>query len=169
MSLWTPGGEHQVPREEPNPAATPTGTGASPANPAAEVSPEDLLAALSPEDRAQLEAMAPEERARAEQMLMEMAGVQQQMAETPAAVVVANHAMGLYELATIHLRQAPPNFGEAQVAIDGFAALVDTLRGKLGADEATLTNALDQLQMAFVQLKGAPEGTAIGEPPADQP
>ena len=151
MSLWTPGGEHEVPRDRPT-AAEPA---PPPAGPLGAVSEEDLLAALSPEDRAQLAAMSPEERDRAEAMLLEMVGVQQQMAETPAAVVVANHAMGLYELATIHLRQQPPNFGEAQIAIDAFAALVESLRGKLGQDEATLTDALDQLRMAFVQLKSA--------------
>ena len=47
---------------------------------------------------------------------------------------------------------------EAQVAIDGFAALVEALRGRLGADEATLVDALNQIRMAFVQLRAAVEG-----------
>jgi hypothetical protein len=157
MSLWTPGGEHEVPREQPKPAAATEGGG--------DIDPmQELLAALSPEDRAQLAAMSPEERARAEAMIVEMATVQQQMAETPAAVVVANHAMGLYELATIHLRVQPPNFPEAQVAIDAFAALVEALQGKLGPDEATLVEALSQIRMAFVQLRQA----SGGEPAADE-
>ena len=164
MSLWTPGGEHEVPRPQDAPAA--------PAGPAPSTPPagggvtDELLAALSPEDRAALAAMSPEERARAEASIREMIEVQEQMASTPAAVVVANHAMGLYELATIHLRQAPPNFGEAQVAIDGFAALVEALKGKLGQDEATLTDALTQLRMAFVQLKSAVEGAEPVAPDA---
>ncbi len=165
MSLWTPGGEHEVPRDQPS-----TSSPAEPADPSGARGPvtADLLAALSPEDRAQLAAMPPEERERAEAMLLEMAQVQQQMAETPAAVVVANHAMGLYELATIHLRQQPPNFGEAQVAIDAFAALVGAVEGKLGPDEATLNDALNQLKMAFVQLRAAVEGqTSADQPPAD--
>ena len=152
MSLWTPGGEHEVPRPK-SPASSGPADAEDLESQVADATSE-LLAALSPEDRAQLAAMSPEERARAEDMLVEMATVQMQMAETPAAVVVANHAMGLYELATIHLRQQPPNFGEAQIAIDGFAAVVEVLHGRLGADEATLTDALAQIQLAFVQLPG---------------
>ena len=70
------------------------------------------------------------------QMAQEMADVQRQMAEAPAAVVIANHAMGIYELATIHLRQQPPNLAEAKVAIDAFGALLEALKGRLGPDEA---------------------------------
>jgi len=164
MSLWTPGGEHEVPRERPAttaPSGPPAGADPSAGEPQG-VSEEQLLAALAPEDRAQLAAMGPEERARALAAIQEMVEVQQQMATTPAAVVVANHAMGMYELATIHLRQAVPNFSEAQVAIDGFAALVDALQGKLGEDEATLVNALTQIRMAFVQLKAAADAGELG-------
>jgi hypothetical protein len=166
MSLWTPGGEHEVPREPaaPEPGPEPSG---GPTN-------ADLLASLPPEDRARLEALSPEERERAmgqlRQMAEEMAAVQQQMAEAPAAVVVANHAMGIYELATIHLRQQPPNLAEAKVAIDAFGALMQSLQGRLGPDEATLDQALHQLRMAFVQLsqaaQGGPEAGQAGEPPA---
>jgi hypothetical protein len=155
-SLWTPGGEHKVPpREAGGPAAEPS--------PAPEggggggLSYQDVLASLPPEDRARLEAMSPEDRERAlaqlHQMAEEMAEVQRQMAEAPAAVVIANHAMGIYELATIHLRQQPPNLTEARVAIDAFGALLGALQGKLGPDEATLIQALQQLRMAYVQLQ----------------
>jgi len=159
MSLWTPGGEHQVPRENPGEAPASDAPGGPAAPPAAGGGPDELLSRLSPEDRAALEAMGPEERARAEAMIREMAAAQAQMAETPAAVIVANHAMGLYELATIHLRQSPPNFPEAQIAIDSFAALVESLKGRLGPDEATLGDALTQIRMAFVQLRGSAEPT----------
>ena len=94
MSLWTPDGEHSVPREAPR--AEPT------------VEPDDdPLAGLTDEQREQAMAMA-----------AEMEEVRQQLASVPAAVVIANHAMGLYELAAIHLSTQPPNFPEAQVAID---------------------------------------------------
>jgi hypothetical protein len=158
MSLWTPGGEHQVPREpqRPEPGPAPEGPGAAPPSNA------DLLASLPPEDRARLEALTPEERERAmeqlRQMAQEMADVQRQMAEAPAAVVIANHAMGIYELAAIHLRQQPPNLTEAKVAIDAFAVLLEALAGRLGPDEATLQQACQQLQMAFVQLQGGETG-----------
>ena len=127
MSLWTPDGEHRVEREQAN-----------------EAPQEDPLAGLSPEEREQAMAMA-----------AEMDEVRQQLAAAPAAVVVANHAMGLYELAAIHLSSQPPNFAEAQVAIDAMAAVVDSLQGRLGENEQTLVDALAQLRMAYVQLHGA--------------
>jgi hypothetical protein len=83
----------------------------------------------------------------------------------PAAQVVANHAMGCWELAAIHLSAQPPNFAEAQVAIDSFGALTEVVKGRLGDDEATLNDALAQLRLAFVQLKATyAEGDASAEP-----
>jgi hypothetical protein len=81
----------------------------------------------------------------------------------PAAQVVANHAMGCWELAAIHLSNQPPRFEEAQVAIDAFGALVEVLDGKLGADEATLRDALAQLRLAFVQVKASYEAAGPGD------
>ena len=131
MSLWTPDGEHRVEREE------------SPAEPE-----QDPLAGLSPEERERAMAMA-----------AEMDEVRRQLAEVPASVVVANHAMGMYELAAIHLSSQPPNFVEAQVAIDAMAAIVEGLKGRLGENEPTLIDALGQLRMAYVQLHGAASET----------
>ena len=82
-----------------------------------------------------------------------MAEARARLLETPAAMIVANHGMGLYELAALHLSQEKPNFTEATVAIDGLAAIVEKLEGRLGEAEATLREALDQLRMVFVQLK----------------
>ena len=134
MSLWTPDGEHRVERDEPAPEPE-----------------DDPLAGLSDEDRERAMAMAEE-----------MDEVRQQLASVPAAVVVANHAMGLYELAAIHLSSQPPSFSEAQLAIDAMAAIVDGLVGRLGENEDTLKDALNQLKMAYVQLKGAAAATAEG-------
>jgi hypothetical protein len=131
MSLWTPDGEHRVAREEPSAERGPEPVG-------------DPLADLSPEEREQAMAMA-----------AEMDEVRRQLASVPAAVVVTNHAMGLYELAAIHLSSQPPNFAEAQLAIDAMAAILDGLGGRLGENEATLHDALNQLRMAYVQLHGA--------------
>ena len=142
MSLWTPDGEHRVEREEP---------GSSGPGSAEFVSGEDPLESLSPEEREQAIAMA-----------QEMDEVRRQLASVSAAVVVANHAMGLYELAAIHLSSQPPNFSEAQVAIDAMAAIVDGLVGRLGENEDTLKDALNQLKMAYVQLKGAVSATTEG-------
>lgn len=75
------------------------------------------------------------------------------LAEVPAQVVVLNHAMGLYELAAIHLSAAPPNLTEAALAIDAVACLVEGLGDRLGDDVDTLRAALSNIQMAFVQIK----------------
>jgi len=142
MSLWTPGGEHPVDR---NPSSTEEGDAdASEA--------EDPLAGLTPEERERAMAMA-----------AEMDDVRRQLASVPAAVVVANHVMGLYELGAIHLSADPPNFGEAQLAIDAMGVIMDGLRGRLGENEGTLADALGQLRLAFVQLRNAASDAATDE------
>ena len=143
MSLWTPDGERPVQRE-PQPAADPATAAAG-----GGLDPSMLPPGMAEE----LAALSPEDRARAEAVLMEMAEVQQRIAQAPAADVVANHLMGIYELGAIHLQQDPPHFAEASVAIDALRAVVEGLKGRLGEHEPTLAEALQQLQMAFVQLK----------------
>ena len=75
------------------------------------------------------------------------------LAEVPAQAVVANHVMGLYELAAIHLSAEPPRFGDAALAIDAVACLVEGLGERLGPDAATLAEALSNIRLAFVQIK----------------
>ena len=83
-----------------------------------------------------------------------MAEAQGQLASAiPAHVVVANHAMGLYELAAIHLTRSDPNLAEAVIAIDALGAVVEGLEGRLGEAEATLRDALANIRVAFVQIK----------------
>ena len=139
MSLWTPGGEHEVPDDDPHAGFDPGG-----------IDPDDL----SDEDRARLETMA-----------QEMAEVRQQLLQVPASTVVANHAMGLYELAAIHLSNQPPNLPEGRVAIDAMAGVVEGLEGRLGENEPVLRDALAQLRLAFVQLQAA-AGEGQGPTPA---
>src|SRR4051812_15835558 len=55
---------------------------------------------------------------RVDEALEAMADVRRQLAEVPAEVVVANHAMGLYELAAIHLSASPPDLVQSVLAID---------------------------------------------------
>lgn len=89
----------------------------------------------------------------------QLEAITRELASTPASVVIANHAMGLFELAALHLSQQPPNLDEAALAIDAMAALVESLAGRLGEHEATLRDALAQLRMAFVQIRaGVAEG-----------
>ena len=146
-SLWTPGGEHPVdpktsehqPPEEPPAASVPD------------------LKHLSPEEQSQAEALA-----------REMAEVREQLASTPAALVVANHLMGLYELAAIHLSQQPPNMGEASVAIDALGAVVEALPDRLGEAEGTQRDAHHQIRLAYVQVgQQADDGPGEAEPDND--
>ncbi len=77
------------------------------------------------------------------------------LAGIPAEVVVSNHVMGLYELAAIHLGSEPPSLIEAALAIDAVGCLVEGLGGRLGPDSDTLTAALANMRLAFVQIKNA--------------
>jgi hypothetical protein len=84
-----------------------------------------------------------------------MAQLQQQLAEAPASVVVANHCFGLFELAALHLSQPEPKLEEAQLAIDALGSIVEKLAGRLGEPEAQLIEGLTQLRLAFVQISQA--------------
>ncbi len=98
------------------------------------------------------------------------AALEQELAairNTPAAVIVANHAIQLFELARIHLTADPPNLAGASLAIDAMAAIVESLGGRLGDDEATLGDGLAQIRLAFVQLKAATEARSAGVPPPE--
>lgn len=127
-SLWTPDGERPVRRSpDPQPAT---------AEPAPPVS-------LSPDDMAELQD--------------ELAEAQREILSVPASAIVANHAIGLFQLAAVHLQVLPPNLDDARLAIDAMGALVDGLHGRLGVDEGTLDDALAQIRMAFVQVAGSVE------------
>lgn len=73
------------------------------------------------------------------------------LAEAPADVVVANHAMGLFELAAIHLTSETPDLEAARLAIDALGLLVDGLGTRLGEHHDTLQAALGNIRMVFVQ------------------
>ena len=126
-SLWTPGGEVPVPPRQPSEAAgdpepEPTGAQAS----------EAPVGAEGPDDE------------QYEQM-------RRQLLELPAADIVAQHAMALYELAALHLSAPEPRLPDARLAIDALTALIEGLSGRLGSAEAPLANALPQLKMAYVE------------------
>jgi hypothetical protein len=105
-----------------------------------------------------LDDLSPEERAQAEQMIAEMAEVQRQVLAAPAGQVITNHVAGFYELAALHLSQERPRFDEAQLAIDAMAAVVEGVGDRLGESEEPLRQALNQIQMAFVQRKAEAQG-----------
>ncbi len=83
-----------------------------------------------------------------------MQEARERLAEVPAEVVVTNHVMGLYELAAIHLSASPPDLHQSVLAIDAVACLVDGLGERLGEDYPTMRDALNNIRLAFVQIKG---------------
>jgi hypothetical protein len=141
-SLWTPSGEHFP--EKDDDATNP------PPPPAADMAPPDDAEPLSAEAQAEIDAM------------------RQQLANSPAEVVVANHCYGLFELAAVYLSQAPPMLFQARLAIDGLGSLLDGLKGRLGEAEPSLLDALSQLRLAFVQLEGVERAAAESAANSDQ-
>jgi len=85
----------------------------------------------------------------------ELDEARRRLADVPAAQVVANHAMGLFELAAIHLGSEPPHLADASIAIDALGALVDGVGDRLGSNAAVLRDALGQIRLAFVQVSQA--------------
>ena len=145
-SLWTPSGEHFPEKEDDStpPASPPPGGSAPPDEPPDDAEP------LSAEAQAEIDAM------------------RQQLANSPAEVVVANHCYGLFELAAVYLSQTPPMLFQARLAIDGLGALLDGLKGRLGEAEPSLLDALSQLRLAFVQLEGVERAAAESAANTDQ-
>ncbi len=84
-----------------------------------------------------------------------MAEARSRLADVPAEVVVTNHVMGLYELAAIHLSATPPDLVQSALAIDAVACLVDGLGDRLGEEAPTMRDALNNIRLAFVQIKGS--------------
>jgi hypothetical protein len=99
-----------------------------------------------------------------EELQAQLTELRDQLARTPAEVVVANHAFGLFELAALHLSLDPPQLDQARLAIDALGALVEGLGDRLGDHGQELLAGLSQLRMAYVQIQGAQ-----GSPPASPP
>jgi hypothetical protein len=90
-----------------------------------------------------------------EELAAEAARVRDQILAAPAADIVANHAIGLFEVAALHLGAERPKLEEARLAIDAMTALVDGLGARLGRHERVLRDGLSQLQMAFVDASSS--------------
>ena len=132
MSLWTPDGEHEVP-------------------------PDAVGETQSPPSVADGEPLTPEQEEQARAAAQQLSEVRARLLDADVADVVANHALGIYELAAIHITAQEPKLEEARLAIDGLAALVEGLEGRLGQAEPTLRDALHQVRMGFVQRSSAAE------------
>jgi hypothetical protein len=131
--LWTPGGD--PPAHDDGPGVGPGGV-------------PDLGAGPQ---------LSPEEEAEAREQLRQ---IREQLANTPVADIVANHVIGLWELAILHLtgpdEAAGPNLREAGIAIDAVAALVEGLGDRLGQNAEPLREALAQLRLAYVEASRGP-------------
>ena len=134
MSLWTPDGEHEIDRS-------------SSENPIADTEEDTDL-----EDLPGFDELTTEQQEQARSMAAELAAARQRLSQTPAAEVIANHVMGIYELAAIHLSDENPKLNEAQIAIDAMTGIVGSLEGRLGENENVIKDALQQIQMAYVQV-----------------
>ena len=140
MTLWTPSGEHPVDRPGP-----PSPGGAATTDPAA-AGPAPSLEDLSPEERAQ-----------AEEFARQVDEARRRLLESPAGPVVGEQALQFYELAALHLSQPEPRLDDARTAIDALAAVVQALGSRLAEAEQPLRQALNQLQLAFVEAsRGQP-------------
>jgi hypothetical protein len=96
--------------------------------------------------------LTPEEQAAMAEAASEISEIRAQLAAAAPELVVANHVMGLYELAAVHLNQEQPDLVAARLAIDALSGLLEACKGRLGEAEKTLVDARHQLQLAFVQV-----------------
>ncbi len=160
-TLWTPGGERDVPPAEPDPESD-AETGSPSTAPAEDAGQTDPLRAAAEAIGVDLDSLNDEERAQLAAELDEMMAVRRQVGATPAAEMLANHMMRLFDLATIYLETEPPSFSDAATVIEAFRSMVDGLGERLGEHQTMLTEALGQLQMVFVQVKDANEAENPG-------
>ncbi|MGH9169624.1 MAG: hypothetical protein ACRD0Z_01925 [Acidimicrobiales bacterium] len=140
-SLWTPGGEHRVPRAtDPSVASggdePPTGSGSPPG-------PADSGGGGMVDDEMD------------EATAAELQELTRQLASAPPEDVVANHCYGLFELAALHLAQQPANLEAARLSIDAMALVVDGLGDRLGQHHTSLADGLSQLRLAYVRIVDA--------------
>jgi hypothetical protein len=136
-TLWTPSGEHRPAEPDPEVAGGDLGD-------------DDFAFGRAPDEEPSPEQIEEMLRARAE------------LASVPVTDIVANHAVGLWQLAVLHLMPDPdpdglpaaPQLDEARLAIDALGALVDGLGDRLAPHDETLRDALSQLRLAYVQVAG---------------
>ena len=146
-SLWTPDGERPVPRPGASgaPGAGHGGdrTGPSQPPPGGTAPPGGTEpGAGSRRDGPQLD----------EGTAAEIERLRREVAATPASVVVANHAYGLFELAALYLSTTPPRLDDATLAIDSLAGLMAAVEERLGERSSDLKEGLRQLQLAYIQV-----------------
>ena len=93
----------------------------------------------------------------------QMRQAQEQLIALPSSQVVANHIIGFFELALLHLRRDPPALDQARLPIDAMALLVSELGSEFEPEiTQALNTALQQIQMAFVSGQNQAAGTDGG-------
>jgi hypothetical protein len=155
MSLWTPSGEHPVDRRSGGSAGgvddeAQSGASGAPSGPTAppgQAAPSD--------EASSMEDLTPEQRAQVEEMSRQMEAARARMLQLPVGTVVGQQALQFYELAALYLSQDPPRLDDARTAIDALTAVVDALGSRLGDAEQPLRQAVNQLQLAFVEASKA--------------
>jgi len=139
-SLWTPSGEHSPGEHSPG------------ENSPSENSPSEHRPGVEPVEAAETQ-MSREDHD-------EFLRARSELAAIPVADIIANHAIGLQQLAIIHLIPDPtvegsptePRLAEAGLAIDALGALVDGLGDRLAPHHDALREAVTQLRLAFVEV-----------------
>jgi hypothetical protein len=134
-SLWTPYGEQPVEPDRPGApggAGDPQGGGGPP------------------------EGYAPGEEELDPEEMREMLA---RLAATPVELIVAQFAVQLQELGVLHLgiaQDRPESLGQAALAIDALATLVEGLGERLAPNDEPLRQVLAQLRLAYVEVSDAP-------------
>ncbi len=95
--------------------------------------------------------LSPEQEEQARQMAHELSEARQTLLEAEVSTVITNHALGIYELAALHITAEKPDMVEARLAVDALDALVTGLAGRLGDGEPTLVDALANIKIGYVQ------------------
>jgi hypothetical protein len=113
--------------------------------------------------------LTPEEQAAAEEYMRQVEAAREQLLAAPAGLVIGQQALQFYELAALHLSQPRPRLDDARTAIDALAAVVERLGPRLGEAEPALRQALNQLQMAFVEVSSAAGGPESDGPSPAEP
>lgn len=144
-SLWTPYGEQPIEPERPEGGAGP-GTGPEPPG-NGPVSGAPAGVEPGQEWDGDPENLDPEQ-------MREMLA---RLAATPVEMIVAQFAVQLQEIVVLHLSLAaerPESLGQAALAIDAMAAIVEGLGDRLEPNATALRQVLSQVRLAFVEVSG---------------
>ena len=85
----------------------------------------------------------------------DLSAIEAELADLRARLAAPSEAAGneaaLEQIAALHLRVDPPNLEEARLPIDAMGLVVDNMGDQLH-EGATLTAALQQIRMAYVEV-----------------